>query len=202
MPIGVRGAFPTRPGRSSAAGGGGCVGGYFTHMPRPDFPAKVDDWPKGDKPGRRPLLIVPSRMRGSRYPAGYWSCGHSAIADEVCRRVAPQRSLQRSTLSITDIARKATCRPRLHAANRPSATASNRTWPGRNTRNSVRVLVSDRAALPRWAFRPYVHKTKEARGATPDFFRMLPHGGPVQFRRSDQAAALLELIHSSGGASR
>ncbi len=23
---------------------------YFTHQPRPDFPAKVKDWPNGDKP--------------------------------------------------------------------------------------------------------------------------------------------------------
>ena len=23
---------------------------YFTHQPRPDFPAKVNDWPKGGKP--------------------------------------------------------------------------------------------------------------------------------------------------------
>lgn len=49
MPIGMREHFPL--------GQGGLpqqevvdVAAYFTHMPRPDFPAKVDDWPKGDKP--------------------------------------------------------------------------------------------------------------------------------------------------------
>ena len=26
------------------------IAAYFTHQPRPDFPAKIRDWPKGDKP--------------------------------------------------------------------------------------------------------------------------------------------------------
>jgi cytochrome c len=26
------------------------VAEYFTHMPRPDFPEKIHDWPKGGKP--------------------------------------------------------------------------------------------------------------------------------------------------------
>ena len=26
------------------------VAEYFTHLSRPDFPAKSNDWPKGDKP--------------------------------------------------------------------------------------------------------------------------------------------------------
>jgi len=26
------------------------VAEYFTHMPRPDFPEKINDWPKGGKP--------------------------------------------------------------------------------------------------------------------------------------------------------
>ena len=26
------------------------VAQFFSHQPRPDFPDKVNDWPKGDKP--------------------------------------------------------------------------------------------------------------------------------------------------------
>ncbi len=50
MPIGFREQFPLGQGGLSDQEAVD-VAEYFSHMPRPDFPAKVKDWPKDRKPG-------------------------------------------------------------------------------------------------------------------------------------------------------
>lgn len=54
----VKGNMPLSVSATKPLGQGGLsdqdaldVAQYFTHMPRPDFPPKVNDWPKGGKPG-------------------------------------------------------------------------------------------------------------------------------------------------------
>jgi thiosulfate dehydrogenase len=42
--------IPTGPRRSERPGSGVDVAEYFSHQPRPDFPDKIKDWPKGKKP--------------------------------------------------------------------------------------------------------------------------------------------------------
>lgn len=49
MPIGFRENFPLGQGGLSDQEAVD-VADYFSHMPRPDFPAMVDDWPDGHKP--------------------------------------------------------------------------------------------------------------------------------------------------------
>lgn len=49
MPIGVRENFPLGQGGLSDQEAVD-VAGYFSHQPRPDFPMKANDWPKGGKP--------------------------------------------------------------------------------------------------------------------------------------------------------
>ncbi|WP_394042523.1 c-type cytochrome [Roseixanthobacter liquoris] len=49
MPIGFHSRFPLGQGGLSDQDAVD-VAEYFTHMPRPDFPAKVNDWPKDKKP--------------------------------------------------------------------------------------------------------------------------------------------------------
>jgi thiosulfate dehydrogenase len=53
----VKGNMPLSANATRPLGQGGLddqdaldVAQYFTHMPRPDFPPKVNDWPKGGKP--------------------------------------------------------------------------------------------------------------------------------------------------------
>ncbi len=50
MPIGFRNQFPIGQGGLSDQDAID-VAEYFSHMPRPDFPEKVNDWPKDPKPG-------------------------------------------------------------------------------------------------------------------------------------------------------
>lgn len=49
MPIGFHGKFPLGQGGLTDQEAVD-VAEYFSHMPRPDFPDKVKDWPKGGKP--------------------------------------------------------------------------------------------------------------------------------------------------------
>jgi thiosulfate dehydrogenase len=49
MPIGSCGKFPLGQGGLSDQDAVD-VAEYFTHQPRPDFPAKVNDWPNGERP--------------------------------------------------------------------------------------------------------------------------------------------------------
>jgi thiosulfate dehydrogenase len=49
MPIGFHERFPLGQGGLSDQDAVD-VAGFFTHQPRPDFPAKVNDWPKDPKP--------------------------------------------------------------------------------------------------------------------------------------------------------
>ncbi|WP_393978593.1 c-type cytochrome [Xanthobacter agilis] len=49
MPIGFHEKFPLGQGGLSDQDAVD-VAEYFTHMPRPDFPGKVNDWPKGGRP--------------------------------------------------------------------------------------------------------------------------------------------------------
>jgi thiosulfate dehydrogenase len=49
MPIGFRPGFPLGQGGLSDQESVD-VAEYFTHMPRPDFPPKMNDWPKDKKP--------------------------------------------------------------------------------------------------------------------------------------------------------
>ena len=49
MPIGVHQGFPIGQGGLSDQEAID-VAEYFSHMPRPDFAAKVKDWPKDPKP--------------------------------------------------------------------------------------------------------------------------------------------------------
>jgi thiosulfate dehydrogenase len=49
MPIGFHDKFPLGQGGLSDQEAVD-VAEYFSHQPRPDFPEKVNDWPKGKKP--------------------------------------------------------------------------------------------------------------------------------------------------------
>jgi thiosulfate dehydrogenase len=49
MPIAASTRFPQGQGGLSDQGALD-IADYFTHQPRPDFPDKVKDWPKGGKP--------------------------------------------------------------------------------------------------------------------------------------------------------
>jgi len=50
MPIGYGLNAPLGQGGALSDQDAVDVAEYFTHQPRPDFPPKVDDWPKGGKP--------------------------------------------------------------------------------------------------------------------------------------------------------